>query len=587
MSSTSRLLEPAGPEEAESPLEVGVDRQSQLKWLTLFRVALVTILLGATVAFNLSDEGTQTPDRLYVFLYYLCTSVYILSFFHAVLIRAARTERQLVAMIVLQLTGDVLFAAALVLATGGTESAFTFFFSLVIIGGAIVLFRPGALFLATESALLFAAIGLIEMDVIPYRDLLEELRIPLLGEAGHLSPVEVIDRVYRIIYNISVNSLAFFGVGLLASWLSEELRRSATTVQEQRESLAELRAIHQHIVNSLPTGVVTIDRERKIRLFNPAAQEITGLEADLVHGQDAVEVFPMLDGVLGDATIPTTVARDETLGRFGPRRVYLGWSVSPLRDAQERMVGHTFMFQDITRVREMERQMNRREQMAAIGELAAGIAHEIRNPLAAISGSIQLLSVSAPLEKDEQQLLNIVQRETETLNRWITHFLDFSKPRPFEPLRTDLTTLVDEALQLFRHEVAPKGIVVEQVNDPSGEPVMAICDAARIKQVLWNLLQNAAQSMPDGGRVEVCVRSGAAGSLPHAEIAVADRGEGIAPDELDKIFQPFHTTKPKGTGLGLAIVHRIIEDHGGRIAVESEVGKGSTFRVLLPLARPV
>ena len=556
-------------------------RTGQLKWLTLFRVALVTVLLIATVVFNL-DDSKDIADRLYGYLYYLCTAVYVMSFFYTVALRAARSQRQLTAVTYLQFTGDVLLAAALVLVTGGTDSAFTFFFSLVIIGGAIILFRPGAVYLASVSFVLFLTIGLVEVDVLPYRDELAELRVAFIPEPQGV--VEQMDRYYHVVYNVVLNGLAFFGVALLASWLSEQLRRSTLTLRAEQQSLTALRALHEDIVNSMLTGLVTIDRERRVTLFNPAAREIVGLPPEAVIGRDVVDIFPDLGAVLADAQLPASVRREESRVAIGARRVYVGWSISPLRDAQGELTGHTFMFQDITRIKEMERAMQRTEKMAAVGELAAGIAHEIRNPLASMSGSIQLLQSSAPLDPDDRRLLDIVLRETDHLNRWITDFLDYSRPRPIDPQPLDVDRLLDDTLDLFRQDGQVAGITVEKTSDG---PLTVLGDASRIKQVAWNLLINAAEASPPDGRIEVTLRSKANGSMPQIELAVTDHGQGIAPEALDRVFQPFFTTKEHGTGLGLATVHRIVDEHQGRVLVDSEVGRGSTFRVLLPLARPV
>ena len=233
--------------EAEHPERV------QLKWLTLFRVAMVTVLLGATIAFNLQDV-THLSDRLYVYLYRVCTATYLVSFGYAVLLRVSRTRRALQIQTYVQLGGDVLFAAAMVLVTGGTASAFTFFFSLVIIAAAILVHRPGALFTATLSTAILVLIGLVEVGILPGHEMLLRHQPGFLGIGARLgSPTEFVDQGYRVIYNLAVNGLAFYAVALLASWLSEQLRRSAELAATTAERLRELRTLYRHIVGSMPT----------------------------------------------------------------------------------------------------------------------------------------------------------------------------------------------------------------------------------------------------------------------------------------------------------------------------------------------
>lgn len=554
-------------------------RASQLKWLTLFRVALVMALLAATVVFNLQDTS-QLSDRLYVYLYYLCTVVFVVSFAYTIGMRLLRSERHLTALTWVQFTGDILFAAAIVLVTGGSDSVFTFFFSLVIIGGAIVLFRPGALYLATLSSTLVLTIGLIEIGVLPWGGLLEEYRLAFLPVDEVLSPIQQVDSFYHMVYNASINIVAFYGVAILAAWLSEQLRRSADQIQTQAERLEELRALHHHIVSSVPTGIASIGTGRRITFFNRAAESITGISAAEATGKDVTTLFRDLRFVLENPHKLTGVSREESLVVLGRRRIYLGWSLSPITDAGGAHIGQTFMFQDITRVKELEQSMHRGRKMAAIGELSAAIAHEIRNPLAAISGSIQLLQSNVALDADDKRLMEIVLRETEQLNSWITDFLDYSRPPPVDRRPMDLNQLVNDALTVFRQDSAYAGIELRCANDQI-MPVLA--DRSCMKQVIWNLLHNAAHAMSGGGAIDVRIIAHTAGSRPTVELQIEDQGDGIAPDQLERIFEPFYTTRARGTGLGLAVVHRIVQDHDGHILVDTEVGRGTNFRIVLPM----
>ena len=566
-------------------LQTEIGRAAQLKWLTLFRVALITVLLIATVVFNLQDDSNLS-DRLYVYLYNLCTLVYVLSFLYTIGLRLAKGSRGLTTLIYAQFTGDILFSAALVLVTGGTDSAFTFFFSLVIIGGAIITFRLGALYIATLASAAILLIGLIEISVLPYADVLAEYQLSFLPGPGPSVPTieEGLERNYRMVYNVSVNVLAFYGVALLASWLSEQVRRSVEEMATQTRSLADLRALHRHIVSSIPTGLVTTDMERRITYFNSAAERITEQEFDDVAGQDITTIFRDLKFVMDNPHKLTGVQREESVLLIGRRRRYIGWTLSRLVDASGEPIGNTFMFQDISRVKDLEKTNFRTERMAAVGELAAAVAHEIRNPLAAISGSIQMLQrVSPNLSGTEKRLMDIVVRETDGLNQWITDFLEYSRPQPANRAPVDIDDLVTNTLAVYAQDPQMEGITVEKVGD---EPMWILADAGRIRQVVWNLLNNARQAMKSGGVIRVTLLAMDNGSRPLMELSVQDEGAGISEEVQQRIFEPFYTTKERGTGLGLAVVHQIIEDHDGHISLESEEGVGTTFRVLLPLSLP-
>ena len=565
------------PSQASQPAEGHLARQ--LKWLTLFRVALVTVLLAATVVFNLQDDSTIS-ERLYVYLYYLCMVVYVLSFGYTLAQRFLTAERQLQVLVYAQFTGDILLASALVLVTGGTDSAFTFFFSLVIIGGAIVLFRAGALYMASLSATVLLLIGLVEIQVLPYLEFLEEYRVSFLLDEAHGDPIAAIDRFYRMVYNVSVNALAFYGIAFLASWLSEQLRRSAEEIRTQAESLTALRALHRHIVGSVPSGLVTIDRNHRITSFNRYAQRVTKREAPDVLGLEITDVFRDLKFVLENPHKLKGVTREETALIVNRRRIYLGWSLSPLLNAQEELIGYTFMFQDITRVKDLEASSYRAEKLAAIGELAAAIAHEIRNPLAAMSGCIQLLQAHLDLKDTDKKLMDIVLRETEQLNNWINDFLDYSRPPPSHRGSVDLNALVNETISVFVQDAGLEGVTVEKAD---GDPIWVLGDSARMKQVVWNLLKNGTQS---GGVVDVRLQGIDNGSRPLVELVVKDSGIGIEAGEVDRIFQPFYTTKERGTGLGLSVVHQIVTDHDGHITVDSTIDEGTTFKITLPMSLP-
>jgi len=257
----------------------------------------------------------------------------------------------------------------------------------------------------------------------------------------------------------------------------------------------------------------------------------------------------------------------------------LGVTMSPLRDVREQEIGRVVNFQDLTELRRLEIHARRSERLATVGQLAAGVAHEIRNPLAAISGSIELLRQGPQASEDDRTLMAIVHREIERLDVLIGDLLDYAKPRALEPVDFDLAMLIDETLQVARGDQAFGD--VELTSDIS-RPLRLHADPAKLGQVLWNLLRNAADAAAGGGKH---VQVAAAGNHAETTITVRDDGHGIAPAQLGQIFDPFFTTKSKGTGLGLATCHAIITEHGGRIDVESELGKGTKMVVRIPRER--
>ena len=259
----------------------------------------------------------------------------------------------------------------------------------------------------------------------------------------------------------------------------------------------------------------------------------------------------------------------------------LGCSGAVLQDHKGDPFGHLIVFQDLTYYKQMEEALRRKEKLAAIGEMAAGLAHEIRNPLASLYGSIQLLQAEISLEGTQERLMGIVLKESERLDALITDFLLFAFPHVGETESIPLRELVEETLEVFKkgphfHE----GFNVDVRMDPT---VRIDGNRRQIQQILWNLLLNAAQSMSEGGEIRVeAEQTRSRAGVPSVSWRVKDTGRGIAAENLTRIFDPFYTSRQGGTGLGLAIVHRIVENHGGRIHVRSDLGKGTVFEIELP-----
>jgi len=551
----------------------------RLRLMTFTRVIIVGVLLGATalveqpeLQLGLVDDSDPTD----FFLLVVGSVVLGLSLVYALGLRLLRTERGLRQLAYVQLGGDGAFAAALVLLTGGTSSSFTFFFSVTILLAAVVLYRPGALYQATACTILFIAIGVMEVTGTgPAESLTELADNPTLP--GGFDESDRAGMVGGLVYKLINNVLAFYALAFLASHLAESLRLRDVQLEETEESLEALSALHDNIIASIPAGVLTTDSNGRITYFNPRAVDITGVPEEAAWAQLASALFPVLEGPMAGVderpvTVSSTLAQDD-----GTRR-HLQWQVSLLTSPSGSALGHLVTFQDVTNLREMEEQVRVGERFASIGRLAASIAHEIRNPLTAISGSIQLLKQTLDVEGPNARLMTIVGNETDALNKWITDFLMYARPRLSEPMPMNLRALVDDVVTTLEHDQA-HGDLVLKVRGPA--TVMTMGDPTYLRQAIWNLLTNAAQASPEGGKI-VCTASGY--GTDQVRLSISDQGPGIDPSVRERIFDPFVTTKDGGTGLGLATSYRVVSEHGGRLTFETRVGHGTTFHIDLPAA---
>ncbi len=540
----------------------GRELAAKLKWLMLFRVLMVTVLLG-TASFVGAESLTGLSDPLQAFLFAIIVGTYALTLAYALLVPRIR---HIHAFAYAQLGGDVIVAGALVLVTGGTDSVFTFLFSLSIINGAILLYRKGALVVASLSTVCFLAIVAYEYGAFGFPRL-----FPLPGRR-------------QLYYVTFIHLTTFYLVAVLASYLAEQLRRAGRQLVEKQHDLASLQALNDNIVSSLASGLLTVGEDGCIISFNPAAARITGYEEGEVLHHRLAEVFPELADVLSFSADGGHTTRLETLfSRRDNARIFLEYSVTPLLDTEGEAIGNVVHFQDMTEIKMLESAVKRHERLAAVGQLASAIAHEIRNPLAAISGSAEVLGGQTASGDAERRLLDIVVRETERLNGLITDFLQYARPRQPHLVPTDLGALARQTVEAFASDGnGDRPVRVDLAVD--GEP-WAAADGDMVRQVLWNLLNNAAQAMSDGGtvRVRLAQEEGPAGRAPLVCLRVEDEGSGVSPENRDRIFDPFFTTRPEGTGLGLSVVLRIVQDHDGEVTLQSPAGggRGAAFLVRL------
>lgn len=526
----------------------------------LVRLVLISLVLGVALWLSwLSDANPSAPNSLT--LMGIIVGTYVLTIVYAIALRHDSDPRRLATI---QVSLDMLTTALLVHITGGAQSAYTFFFPLSIIAAAATHFRRGAVLAALAAVGLFAAISILGwLNVLP----------SLTGQRLLPSSLSQVELGRAMALNIS----AFVGVAVLAYNLGGQIQQTSASLQSQRTKTADLQVLHRDIVHSLSSGLITIDADGgRVLTANRVARELLDhADEELLVGKTISSVFPEL------GTLVANLAERDVLQRVIVERVRmgqgkrtLGITVSPLRDNLDVVIGRVINFQDLTDIRKLEQQMRMAERLAVVGTLAAGVAHEIRNPLAAISGSIQLLAADPGADEDSRALMAIVTREADRLNTLITELLDYSNPQPREIVRFDMTSLVAETLAVFTQDRAYEHIDVGVSADSHEDPLEITSDPSRVRQVLWNLLGNAAQAARSRVRVHVELSGRGEGDGAEVVIHVVDDGSGIAEEHLERVFDPFFTTKAKGTGLGLATCHNIIAELHGAIQAENVPAEG-------------
>jgi two-component system sensor histidine kinase PilS (NtrC family) len=546
----------------------------RLAHLMVGRLVLCLAILG--VGLLVTAQGDERTEHVERGLYTTVVLAFAATIVYAGLLGRVRRVRAFGAA---QVATDLAVTTSLVHFTGGVESIFGFLYVPITVYSALLLGRQGAYAASALAALAYGAVALL-----PRVGWLEAAAAPV-GDPVQLAL-------------LGVHAGALLLVALLASALSHERDRAGYALDERTRALRHLQRLHERTVESLTSGLLTTDPEGRITSFNPEAERITGRSAGAALGLQLGAVIPgapevLQDGVGAAGRGDRARLRLRFHGRDGDE-LHLGIAGSVLRSGEGEPAGHVVIFQDVTKVVEMEAEL-RRQRLAAVGSLSAHLAHEIRNPLAAISGSIQVLEGSLAGEaRDEEtrRLLNIAVREADRLDQLITDFLQYARPAPGKAAPVAVATVAAEVLQMF-DSVCPGSVSVTLTAAPD---VCVLAEEGPLRQVLWNLFLNAVQAMPEGGTLrvsatEVPAQAPAAGvrrspdeGARWVEIEVADTGTGIPEDVLDRIFDPFFTTKKDGTGLGLATVHRVVEASGGHLAVESAVGRGTRFRIRLPRA---
>jgi two-component system sensor histidine kinase PilS (NtrC family) len=543
----------------------------RLRYLMLLRVAFVTFLLGIATFLEIKGEDLL-PEISLLSLYLVIITSYILSLFYFFLLNLTKNIK---ITLYIQAICDVLMITGLVYATGGISSVYAVFYTLVIIYSVLFLERRGGLIIASACSICY---GLL-LDLEYYKIL-----TPLYAIVSQDNPFTAGYVFSRIIIYI----LSFYLIAFLAIFVVEQEKKTRTLLQEKETAFDQLDLLHRSIIESVDTGILTINLRGQIKSFNRAAEEITGYSFAEAEDKNIVDLFPEYGDLLKN--IHTGGYPDSQQGRVEmyiesheKKPLTLGCSVSFLNDGTEKRIGDILVFQDLTAIKKMELILEKNRRLAFIGEMAAGLAHEMRNPLASISGSIQVLHKSLPLNETDERLMQIILRGKDQLESFMRDFLLLSRPTPGIPEMIKITDIIEDILESIRY-LPDWRDDIQVIKSLQDHLPFIRANKTEIRQLIWNVLMNAIQSMPNGGRVTIETGKDttdiSAGQF--LEIKISDNGQGIMENDLGKIFEPFYTTREKGTGLGLAIVNRIVEGHAGKIKVDSRSGEGTTFTIWLP-----
>ena len=538
-----------------------VPLHSMLRALVVLRVIIVSTLLLSAFLIQITFSTALSLNSIY----YLAAFAYSISILAILSLDRVPAETNAA----VQILGDLVVITGLVYVSGGPDSSFTFLYLSTVSAGSILLGRRGGLATAGLAAVFYAVL----VDLM---------------HLGVLKTVETGERTMSLwsppslVGNVALNVAAFVATSLLVSAASDKLREARADVERRKAEIARLQSLHGSVLTSMSAGVLTTDLDGGVTFANRAAQELLGAPSLELVGRPLLSL-----GLLGDADWRRIAASGSEILRFenvrpsGDVEDYFGISATALKDGSGYTTGRILIFQNLTELKRLEGEVRLKDKLAAVGELAAGIAHEIRNPLASISGSVQVLKNSSEPGSPEQRLMEIVVAESHRLSSILEDFLRYVRPKERAAEPVDAPAALDDVLTLLAHgdEVSPDHRLVKNFDPPS---LVVQADPGQLRQIFWNVSRNALAAMPKGGTLTVSARRHGA----FWSVSFSDEGHGMTAGERSRLFTPFAHSFRGGTGLGLAIVHRIVEEHGGSIRVDTSPGRGTIVSISLPVGGP-
>jgi len=527
------------------------DERNWLTWLVKVRILILLVLLAIELAVI---RLTPSPLPILPFLTGMVLW-FVLSLFFLFLV-SVWSEHRLQG--ILQVLADLAMVTLVVHVTGNIDSSLNFLYPLVIIVACMLLPRSWGYLSAALAFILFGTI--LELDyygVIP-------------SYANSHPKLEALQVV------IFVNLFAYFAIAYLAGLLMSKLRQADVQLKDTSGALQNLQALHENIVQSMSGGVITTGIDGRITLVNRAAQQLLGISEAELRGRSVAEVF---QDPLPHFGVARADAEVRYLAANGFRKTFRVL-VSALNVSAPEDLGFVYSFDDLTEIRRLEREVRMQDRLAAVGRLAAAIAHEIRNPLTSIAGSVSMLSDAPSLNAEERHLLEIVTRESDRLNNIITDFLAYSRGKQYKFERVNLVPLIEDTLTLLQHRLTAESAGIEVKRNFPKLEAWVLADGDKLKQVFWNFCENAVRAIKTTAQSGI-ITVALAERGPDWEMSFSDTGPGIKPQQTEKIFEPFQSNFEGGTGLGLAIVYQIVQAHEGKVWARSEVGKGTSFVVRL------
>ena len=528
----------------------------ELSWVRLITAAMV-LAAGAILRFASGFHFDFLPFVVAVSAAALMSCLLLIGGSHGVELRGFAW---------MQLGLDVALVTGIIAASGGSRSVFTFLYVLTVLEGSFLLALRGALVAASLASLLY-------VDIVLGRHLLSVLG---LAEPAETTTLEVL--------TVLINAAVLLTIAVLAGSLAERYYRAQSSLESQRREFSDLQAFRDLIFQSVGSGLIAVNPAGRVTAFNRAAESITGVPERQALGQTWDALFggevDLEEVRLAVASPGAQSLRYEIrLKRRDGLEVPVGVSFWSLRSGEGEVVGLIGVCQDLSSIKRMEQRVRQADRLATIGRLSANIAHEIRNPLASLSGAIEALARELPPDSGRDRLVEIVLRESDRLNHIIRDFLEYARPAPMTPHPIDLAELLEEVLVLVEHGSLPAELKVVR---EFGDALPALVDPQQLRQAIWNLCLNAVQAMPEGGELRLGGRLLPGSNPARMQLWVSDTGHGIAEADLAQIFEPFFSTKAEGSGIGLALVYRVVQDHDGQIEVRSQPGVGTTFVLTLP-----